>query len=931
MSDNIIESKGLFGRKLKILSVVAAILACPLLMTSKSPVKQLGVEYPSAGLSGNNIALWNSHGRYYNFEKKQWMWQRCHLHQTVEDLYTSAYILDLLVPMLENAGAYVMLPRERDTSPVEVIVDGDSPLSPGYSDGAGWKTAQSVSGFAMPGGQLGDRCNPFREGKVRASKTVGNRRSATEARWHAEIPQRGTYTVYVSYASLPESSSAAYYTVNSLRGEETFVVDQTMGGGTWIRLGEFPFEEGLSELPVVALSNYAEGRNVGKTVTADAVKIGGGMGNVARGSADAAPSVSGLPRWAEGSRYWLQWAGVPDSIYSKTDYENDYTDDYNSRPRWVNYLAGGSSKLPKVDGLKIPIDISFALHTDAGNKPDSTFVGTLAIFNTDRSRRLGDGRRRTTCRHLAETVLDNVVNDIRALHEPRWNRRKLRDKRYAEATGQDVPSLLLELLSHQNFSDMLWGQNPEFRFTAARAIYKGLLKYQAGIEKRRWVVQPLPPRNFAIESRGEGQYRLHWSATVDSLEESARPSAYIVELRQGDGAFKKIADVKQTSFDFTAPEGELCSFRIIARNEGGLSFPSETLSLAWCNNRNPEVLIVNGFTRLSAPAWFETDSLAGFVDAEDYGVPYVRNVAYSGSQFEFDRQRPWSDDIVDPGYGGSFDHFDVQPVAGNTFDYPAVHGEAIASAGYSFTSASLEAYLNNPRMFNQPVIDLILGKQKEIMPGRDVTKTRFKTFPAALQRKLSAHAAKGGSLLVSGEFIGADLFDNPYSCDSVRAADKAFASEVLGLEFVAKYEGEDNRMTLNRAWFTGNTAPTFGYSSRPNSETYAVGSPGILIPAVGRGARSLATFGSDGECAGVYSRGVGDAPVVALSVPFEAVGGAEMRNQLMEFMLNYLTPLKRPMAEPNPDSAAPEIDIVIPTPDSYKSINIKKISNISND
>ncbi len=907
-------------------AATAACLVCPMKMMSKSPVRQLGLEYPSAGLSGNNIALWNSHGRYYNIEKKQWMWQRCHLHQTVEDLYTSAYVLDLLVPMLENAGAYVMLPRERDLSPVEVIIDGDSPLSPGYSDGSGWKTASSTSGFAMLGGALGDRQNPFREGNVRMTRTVGGRKSITEAQWNAEIPQRGTYTVYVSYASMPESTSAAFYTVNSLRGEETFVVDQTMGGGTWIRLGEFPLGEGLAELPIVTLSNYAEGRNVGKTVTADAVKIGGGMGNVARGSEDARPTVSGLPRWAEGSRYWLQWAGVPDSIYSKTDYENDYIDDYNSRPRWVNYLAGGSSKLPKVKGLKIPIDLSFALHTDAGNKPDSTIVGTLAIFNTDRSRRLGDGRRRTTCRRLAETVLDNVVRDIRALHEPRWERRKLRDRRYAEATEQDVPSLLLELLSHQNFSDMLWGQNPEFRFTAARAIYKGLLKYQAGIEKRRWVVQPLPPHNFSIESRGNGKYRLRWSASVDSLEESAVPSAYIVELRRGDGAFRQIADVKQTSFDFTATEGELCSFRIIAANDGGRSFPSETLSLAWCNNRNPEVLVVNGFTRLSAPAWFETDSLAGFVDSEDFGVPFVRNIAYSGSQFEFDRQRPWTDDITDPGYGGSLDHFDAQPVAGNTFDYPAVHGEAIASAGYSFTSTSLEGFLGAPTRFKQPIIDLILGKQKEIQPGRDVAKTSFRAFPQTLMSVLSDHAAEGGSLLVSGEFIGADLFDNPYSCDSICDADKAFASDVLGIGFAARYEGDEGSLKFKPVWFAGNQALKCNYSSRPNSEIYAVGSPGILHPVAQLGAKPLASFGSTGECAGVFYRSAAGAPVVTMSVPFEAVEGVGTRNFLMECLLNYLTPLKRPMADPNPDSAAPSVDIVIPTPDSTKPSSIKNIS-----
>lgn len=893
----------LFGIKLPIGAALAASLVCPLNIDAKSPVKQLGVEYPTAGLSGNNIALWNSHGRYYNIEKKQWMWQRCHLHETVEDLYTSTYVLDLLVPMLENAGAYVMLPRERDTSPIEVIIDNDSPLTPGYSDGTAWKTSPSATGFAMPAGTLGDRQNPFREGKVRMSKAVADKKSASEASWNAEIPERGTYTVYVSYASLPESSSAARYTVNSLRGEETFVVDQTMGGGTWIRLGEFPLGEGLQDKPVVTLSNYAEGRNVGKTVTADAVKIGGGMGNVARGSEGVKPTVSGLPRWAEGSRYWLQWAGVPDSVFSKTEYENDYNDDYNSRPRWVNYLAGGSSKLPKEKGLKIPVDISFALHSDAGNEPDSTFVGTLAIFNTDRRRRLGDGRSRITCRRLAETVLDNVVNDIRALHEPRWERRKLRDKRYAEATGQDVPSMLLELLSHQNFSDMLWGQNPEFRFTAARAIYKGLLKYQAAIEKRRWVVQPLPPHNFSIESKGDGQYRLNWSATVDPLEKSATPTSYIVELRKGDGAFRQIADVKQPAFNFTAPEGELCSFRILAVNDGGRSFPSETLSLAWCNNRNPEVLVVNGFTRLSAPAWFETDSLAGFVDAVDYGVPYMRNLGYSGSQFEFDRQRPWSDDIIDPGYGGSFDHFDARPVAGNIFDYPAVHGEAIASAGYSFTSTSLESYLNNPDKFKQPIIDLILGKQKETQPGRDVTKTQFRALPSKLQHNLEEHTANGGSLFVSGEFIGADLLNNPYSSDSLSVADRAFAADVLGISYKKHYEDSENTLKIVPAWFTDNKSLSFSYSAQPNPELYAVGSPGILIPVKDRGAKTLATFGSSGECAGVYSRSADGAHVVTLSVPFEAIDNAKMRNRLMECLLNYLTPLKRQKVVPNHESA----------------------------
>ena len=51
--------------------------------------------------------------------------------------------------------------------------------------------------------------------------------------------------------------------------------------------------------------------------------------------------------FTEGAKYWLQWAGVPDSIYSRTENADEYSDDFQSRGFWVNYLAGGSSVMPK--------------------------------------------------------------------------------------------------------------------------------------------------------------------------------------------------------------------------------------------------------------------------------------------------------------------------------------------------------------------------------------------------------------------------------------------------------------------------------------------------------------------------------------------------------------------------------------------------------
>ncbi len=102
------------------------------------------------------------------------------------------------------------------------------------------------------------------------------------AAWYADIPEDSEYAVYVSYKSFPNSTEDAHYTVNYSGGTKEFRVNQTMGGGTWIYLGTFPLTKGYSDTePIVTLTNLSE-KGEGMVITADAVKIGGGMGNIAR-------------------------------------------------------------------------------------------------------------------------------------------------------------------------------------------------------------------------------------------------------------------------------------------------------------------------------------------------------------------------------------------------------------------------------------------------------------------------------------------------------------------------------------------------------------------------------------------------------------------------------------------------------------------------
>ena len=144
-------------------------------VASKPLVTEVSSPYtPTNGLHNRHIALWQSHGWYYESKLDRWEWQRARIFQTVEDLYTQSYVLPFLVPMLENAGAIVYTPRERDTQKNEIIVDNDTPNASLYlevgSKKARWTTT-SVKGFAQKKAIYKDGENPFTDGTSRYIQT----------------------------------------------------------------------------------------------------------------------------------------------------------------------------------------------------------------------------------------------------------------------------------------------------------------------------------------------------------------------------------------------------------------------------------------------------------------------------------------------------------------------------------------------------------------------------------------------------------------------------------------------------------------------------------------------------------------------------------------------------------------------------------------
>ena len=876
---------------------------------NRAIVTQLHTSYPDKGLKDRHIALWQSHGKYFDQGPQQWLWQRPCLFQTCEDMFTQGFVLPYLAPMLENAGAYLLMPRERDIQRHEIIADNDTTCGvrgkATYSETGEWTDAGT--GFADPKATYLDLENPFTMGTVRQAQTVNSSSNPTASiTWTPEIPERGDYAVYVSYKSLPTSSNAAHYTVRHLGGVSEFAVNQKIGGSTWIYLGTFEFAEGSQGSVVLDNVTLKGVKASGTTITADAVRFGGGMGNIARSrmiapedstSVVQMPVTSGLPRSAEAARYWLQWAGADTTVYYQNEGKNDYRDDFMSRGDWVEWISRGSRVNPSAEGgLGIPVDLSLGFHTDAGITPDDSLIGTLAIYTykSENKTTLPDNEDRMTSRMYADIIQSQIVDDLRAGYDSLWTRRSIWDRAYRESRTPSCPAMILELLSHQNFADMRAGLDPSFRFTVSRAVYKGILKYMSNRYGHDYVVQPLPVSHLGCGFETANKVTVSWKPVLDPLEPTAVPTGYIVYKRVGNCAFDKAAKITDIEVDCSGhvyfqtdiPHGEVVSFKVVAYNDGGISFPSETVSIGIPHNTQTDstVLIVNNFDRTSGPAWYDSGDRAGFDTRIDNGVGHIREITHVGEMYNFTREDKWiSNDR--PGFGASYSDMVGSVIAGNTFDYASVHGKAVLEAGHPFHSCSNERFMYDHYIHIKDwVVDLVCGKQIKTPTGNSV---RYEVFPQDMQRTIKEYVSGGGNILVSGAYIGTDLQESIYQIqkDSTACAQaENFAKEILGYSFITNQASRKGKVipVANNLSLTVETAQIV---TEPNSQIYCIESPDGIAPA-STSAHTICRYADSGISAGVASEQNGYR-CIALGFPIETLSEPEMINSIIETSLEY--------------------------------------------
>jgi hypothetical protein len=399
-----------------------------------------------------------------------------------------------------------------------------------------------------------------------------------------------------------------------------------------------------------------------------------------------------------------------------------------------------------------------------------------------------------------------------------------------------------------------------------------------------YTVQPLPPIHFAAEFSGERNVTLTWKPQNDPLEPTAVSTQYIIYTRVDDNGFDNgvMTDKPTITFD-NLKHGVIYSYKVAAVNDGGESFPSEILSVCQLGNDKDPVLIVNGFERVCGPLSFETPTHAGFLNIVDAGVPDRYQPNFVGLQYDFERSSYFRSNDA-PGHGASFSDFETSVIAGNTFDFPYIHGKALKDCGYSFVSTSVKAVQDSIVVLNNyKFVDLILGEQKETRWQKSyadsIIGTQFKAFPTKLREAIEQYCKNGGNIFISGAYVGTDLYSGMPN-DSLGFK---FASNTLKFNWITGHASRiGSIVSVNDTFLTKGTGFTF--NTVPSKDIYAVESPDELRPI--EGGRMLLRYAQNQFGAAIgYKQEYG---IVVFGFPFETILGESARNSVMKAVLMYL-------------------------------------------
>ena len=509
-------------------------------------------------LAGKTVYVSAGHGWVWDDSLGRWRTQRGNTHDLVEDFVSAETVSQHLIPYLWDMGAYVVPVRE--ASMQTELVLGDAPAVDGGS-------SEITEGWATPPGPITTE-TPFAAG---GSVVLDPGATAT---WTVTVPADGEYDVYLAWVQGPDRASDARYRIRHGGGETELRVDQRRHGSTWVLVGRFFFSEGDASISV---------ENDGAAVvSADAVRLGGGVGHVDRGS-----GASERPAFESGARYAAQWNGAPATVW---DYAaEDGNDDVGTRSRFAAW--------DHEDGEDA---VYVAWHTNAPSpaRGTSSFAygpepfGDLAQFTGVPG-----------SLELMDAIHGELIADLRASWEPGWQDRGQHTAYFGEVNpshNPEMPATLIEVAFHDTAEDAAALREPRFRGLAARAIAHGIARYFAARDGVALTLPPEPPARVRMI-----QDRISWDPPPADPAGGDAPTGYRVYLSRDGRGFDDGVDVSGT--ELAVDLDEVTFARVTATNPGGESRPSAVVGSVRAPSGQARVLVVAGFTRIDGTMLFRED------------------------------------------------------------------------------------------------------------------------------------------------------------------------------------------------------------------------------------------------------------------------------------------------------------------------------------
>ncbi|MCK6546014.1 N-acetylmuramoyl-L-alanine amidase, partial [Myxococcota bacterium] len=509
-------------------------------------------------LTGKTIAISPGHGYIwydnlgrYSTQRGRIAWEGCgDCRGIVEDFGTHELVMRHLVPLLEGAGARVVIVRERSYAGARAIEED------------GGATYRETAGTFVDGSSAGGW-----SGAYRASTEPG-----AAVRYTLAAPLAGPQLLSMWFVPGGNRVADARLEVTGAFGAWTFLLDQRTHGLRWVPVGFVDLDVG--QRIEVAMSSTS--MTPGTALVADAVRLGAGV-----------HEATGYPWWQMGAQPFSDDQGAPADVTSRGD--------VTARPRWAEAFGA---------------DVYLSVHSNASGIENSTAngiasyrynCGTFADHSNDPP--ASDCDDPSGSDRLQALVHSAMVRHIKGGWDPAFYDRGTKVANFGELRELDgIPGVLVESAFHDNVrlsdtsqlraTDNQSLHDPRWRRLAAYGLYEGLSEFLAG----PGTLVAAPPAAVVAKRRSATSIDVDFTPVEGA-------ASYRVYVARNGRTFDQgtIVPAPPATIDGLPAEG-VVFVKVAALNEAGEGLASNVVT-ARASARRAQLLFVDSFER--EDAWIQ--------------------------------------------------------------------------------------------------------------------------------------------------------------------------------------------------------------------------------------------------------------------------------------------------------------------------------------